>query len=122
MVITSSVSTSTRQQAPTSGRPVQTFGQRSAHCQIRIAKHVRLQLDLCEAVLHRVADADDPAELAVLDNRQMADAAVGHSAHDALDAVLSRANEDLMRHQVGGLELQEPDTVLDEPIDNISFR
>src|SRR5664280_3546978 len=45
---------------------------------------VPVLLELADPALHHVADADDPAQSTVLDDRDMADPVLGHEVHDRL--------------------------------------
>ena len=45
-------------------------------------------LELADAALDDVTDADDAAEVTVLDDRDVSDAAFGHQVHDRLDAAV----------------------------------
>jgi hypothetical protein len=85
---------------------------RSVRGDIGLAQDRRFQLRLAEAVLHDVADADDARELAVLDHRHVADAAV-HLAMPP-DGILGAAG-DLVRHDVGGPLLQQGGAMLHQP-------
>src|SRR5215831_8510246 len=64
-----------------------------------IASHVLgLVLDFLDACLDDVTDRDDSSEAAVLDDGQMAEAASGHAAHDAVDRFVFAAGHHLARH------------------------
>ena len=61
---------------------------RSAVTEVRIPEHPDLEVRVLEAALDDVADADDAAELPLLDHREVADAPDGHLHHDVTDAVV----------------------------------
>src|SRR3954454_12618378 len=57
--------------------------QRSRRAGDVLAHRVRLALDFLQALLDHVADADHPAQPAILlDHRNVTDAPVGHQRHD----------------------------------------
>ena len=64
-----------------------------------VVKHVRLVLELLQAMLDHVADADDADHPAVLHHRQMTEPPFGHLAHQPVNAVVRRAGADLLGHQ-----------------------
>src|SRR5206468_3730119 len=54
--------------------------------------------------LHGVADRDEADEPAALDHRHVADAALGHNAHDVGHFVVGRSDDGAARHAVGDLQ------------------
>src|SRR5690606_14989469 len=70
--------------------------------------------ELVDAALHHVADADDAAQLAALDDREVADALIRHDPHDLLDRAPGCARRGVGGHEVrhllverGGTERRE---------------
>src|SRR3954464_14846120 len=81
-----------------------------------------LALDVLDAPLDDVADRDDAVELAVLLDRDMAEAASGHDLHDLVDAVAFGAAPDLGGHRVAHGLRQRPRPFLGDDAHDVALR
>src|ERR1700730_15450269 len=86
------------------------------------AQRLRLELDLVEAVLDEVADADDAAQPPVGHDREMADAPVGHLGHQFADRVAGLAGDDVAGHDPADRERQEIGGLLGKRDHDIALR
>jgi len=62
--------------------------------EIRVAKDVGLELQFGETVLDDVADADDPLETTVPNDREMSYTTLSHERHDLTKIVVRRGRHE----------------------------
>src|SRR5580704_2656004 len=82
---------------------------------------MRFVLDLVEPALDHIADADDADEPAVLDHREVADAAVGHLGHQLGDAVARIAGHHRPAHHLADANRQQVAAVAAERLDDVTL-
>src|SRR6478672_2623944 len=68
---------------------------------------VALELELADAVLHHVTDADDAGQLSVGDHRDVPDAVLGHRLHEVGEAVVARAGAHVGGHDLADGRLED---------------
>src|SRR5262249_4840695 len=88
----------------------------------RVAKDIRLQLDLFQPTLDRIANANDTNQLTLLNHRQVPNPALRHLHHRAFERIFASARDDLTSHQVLGLECEQGSAVIRQRTQNITFR
>src|SRR6202035_4024378 len=86
------------------------------------AHRARLVFDFVEPVLDDVADADDAAQPAVLDHREMADAAVRHFRHQLVDGIRQLASHHPPGHHLGDVERQQSGSVVGHAVHDVALR
>src|SRR3546814_6076790 len=94
---------------------------RSRPRHIRVPQRAGLQLEVVEAALDHVADADDAAQLSLVDDRHMAYPVQGHRRHDEFDSVGRPARHHLARHQIGDAPVQQLGAVFREAVDDLAL-
>ena len=77
-------------------------GPRSVTGEKAFAENVGLRLQLIQAVLHNVSDADDAMQPSTLDDGEMADPLARHLRHHPRDRVIGLSGHGPAHHDVGG--------------------
>src|SRR3954451_22021042 len=85
------------------------------------AQRVGLELDLFDAILDQIADADDADQNTVADHRKMAEAMLSHARHQLAHRVLGDAGNDLARHQPVDGGRQQPSALLGQRMNDITL-
>src|SRR5579863_430852 len=90
-----------RTATPVIRTPLSPAPRRSALCREDVVAHRRgLALHVLQPVLDHVADRNDSDQAALLDDRDMAELALGHALHDAADGLALITRLDLAGHRL----------------------
>jgi hypothetical protein len=84
-----------------------------------IKKNACLQLLLVETVLHQIADADDPPQFALLDDRKVPDPSRRHCRKDGIYAIRGTTTQDGRRHQFFDIKAEYCVTVSGHRVDEV---